>query len=159
MSVALSLLLGAGLGASPLSFDRVDVVSEDPGLWLNYDVPYAHVYWPRTGYRFLEQVKPVWRIRALEGLHLGVSLRSQSLVYERSLGVGHGLYWTAGVQTALLLPRGALGGLAWRRGHFRLGVGVSLLSSATWARPEWTHWQLLPTLGLGVGPEAEPPQD
>lgn len=157
MSLAL-LLLGASLGAAPLHFDRVDVLSEDPGLWLNYDLPLARVYLPRTGYRLLEQVKPVWRIAAVEGLHVGVSLRSQSLVYERSLGVGHGLFWTAGVQTALLLPRGALGGLAWRRGYFRVGVGVSLLSRATWALPEWKRWQLLPTLGLGVGPGGEPPR-
>ena len=159
MSVALLLVLGASLHAAPLRFDRVDVLSEDPGLWLNHDLPLASVYWPRTGYRLLEQVKPVWRIAAVEGLHVGVSLRSQSLVYERSLGLGHGLFWTVGLQTSLLLPRGALAGLAWRRGRFRVGVGVSLLSAASWRRPDWTDGWLLPTLGLGVGPQQAPPRD
>jgi hypothetical protein len=157
--VALLLGVGVSLGAAPLSFDRVDLISEDPGLWLNYDVPLADVYWPRTGYRFLEQVKPVWHIAAVEGLYVGASLRSQSLVYEGSLGLGHGLYWTAGLQTALLLPRGALAGLAWRGGPFRIGVGVSLLTAATWSRPDWSHGWLLPTLGFGVGPAQVPPRD
>ena len=163
MSLALLLVLGASLHAAPLHFDRVDVLSEDPGLWLNHDLPFASVYWPRTGYRLLEQVKPVWRIRAVQGLHVGVSLSSQSLVYEHPLGVGwglsQGLSWSVGVQTALGLPRGALAGLAWRRGPFRVGLGVSLLSSATWARPEWTYWWVLPTLGLGVGAAAAPHRD
>lgn len=144
-------LLAAALAASPIAFDRVDIVSEDPGLWLNYDVPAARAYPISTGVRLLKQVKPVVRIVPVEGLYAGVSLQSQSVTYEGKLLPQYGLTWSAGVQTRLLLPTGAFGGVAWRVWRMRFGLGVSAISAASWARPDWTNWKVLPTVGIGIG--------
>lgn len=139
---------------SGFGFDRVDVVAEDPGTWMNYDLPMGTSYPPSLAIRFLSQVKPVWTT-PVEGLTIGTSLASQSVVYEQPLWKQAGLYWSAGLQTQLLMPRGALAGLAWRRGHFRIGAGVSAVSGSSWARPDWTTWSFLPTLGFGIGRAVE----
>ena len=36
--------------------------------------------------------------------------------------------------------------------------GVTHASEATWARPAWTEWKVLPTLALGFGPNVAPGQ-
>ncbi len=148
-------LLGGALEIDPDSsfgFDRVDVLSEDPGTWLHYDLPYAAIFPASPALRFATQVKVVWRT-PLRGLLLGTSLRSISAVIEAPilLREAHGLYWTAGLQSRLLCPSGLMAGLAWRWGPLRLGAGLSLLSSASWSHLRWSHWVALPTVGIGVG--------
>ncbi len=145
------MLLAAALAAMPVDFDRVDVISEDPGLWLNYDLPSARAYPLAPTLRFVEQVKPVLKIVPVEGLYAGISMQSQSISYERAFLPQYGLAWSAGVQTRLLLPTGVFGGLAWRVWRMRFGLGVSAFSSASWVRPDWTSWRVLPTLGVGIG--------
>lgn len=140
--------------AAPVEFDRVDLISEDPGTFVNYELWGAPTYPTKAAIRFVTQVKPVVSIPRVPGLTVGVSLSSQSVVYERPFGP-EGLHWTAGIQTALLMPRGALGGLAYRTGRWRFGVSASALSGSTWARPSYGQWTVLPTVGIGVGGKPE----
>ena len=161
MPLTLSLVTASlALAAAPVRLDRVDVLSEDAGSFLHYDLPMAGAYAPMTGVRFLEQVKVVLAL-PVDGLYAGASVASQSLAYEGPLWRtqdGRGLFWTASVHTRLLMPYGAHAGVAWRFGFLRLGVGASASSEASWARPAWTEWKVLPTLALGFGPNVAPGQ-
>ena len=137
-------------------FDRVDLLSEDPGTFLHYDAPMAGQNLQAFGMRFIEQVKVVARL-PLPSLsaggrwYAGASVQSQSLSYEHPLLKDSGLYATGALQTRLLLPRGVTAGLAFRTGVLRVGVSVSAFSQASWARPNWQQWSVLPTLGVGLG--------
>ena len=147
---ALTLVAATTHAQTGFGFDRVDIVSEDPGIWLHYDAPMLGMNAATSAVRLLEQVKPVWTL-PVKGLYLGTSISSQSLVYEHALLPKQGLFVTGGLQTRLLMPRGALAGVAWRFGRFRLGVSLSALSTSSWARPNWSTWSFLPTFGFGVG--------
>lgn len=159
MSVILRSLVLAALFALPaqaddFGFDRVDLISEDTGLWLNHELTSAGAYPTRAALRFVTQVKVVFRLPGLEGLRAGASLSSQSVSLERPIELGFvpdGFYWHAGLQTRLLMPRGVFGGVAYRWKRLRIGAGVSALSGASWATPTWASWTVVPTLGLGVG--------
>jgi hypothetical protein len=144
-----ALLLALGLAhAEPFRLDRVDVLSEDPGTFLHESGPGIPRSPTVTGIRFVEQVKPVIATPA-DGLLVGLSLATQSVYYERPVYKGLGL--TTGVQTRMLLPRGALLGAHLRTGRLRIGVSANLLSGATWTRPDWTTWRVLPGVGIGIG--------
>jgi|GEM_PF-1238304 len=153
----LALVAAVVLAAQPagIQLERVDVLSEDPGLWLYQEAPRLGVEPLTPTVRFLSQVKLVWST-PVRGLGFGVSLGSQSLVYEHPLLPKANLSLSVGLQTRLLLPRGALVGLAWRAGPVRLGLGLSFFSEATWSRVEYRQWTVLPTLGLGFGRFASP---
>jgi hypothetical protein len=147
------------LAAAPVRFDRVDVLSEDGGTFLNYDLPLSSVYYSsQVGARFLEQVKAVITL-PVTGLYAGASVASQSLAYEGMLWRtwdGRGLVWTTSLHTRLLLPYGAHVGVAWRFGYVRLGAGASVSTQATWTHREWNQWRVLPVLALGFGPNVAP---
>jgi hypothetical protein len=136
--------------ASSLRFDRVDILAEDPALWINDDLRrFNHI--SRLGaVRFVTQVKVVVEL-PIDGVYVGTSLSSQSLVAERLIVSKLPIYGYAGVQAGLFLPRGVIGGLAYREGPIRVGVGFSAISSATWRRMDWTVWSWLPALGIGLG--------
>ncbi|EPX62568.1 hypothetical protein D187_008756 [Cystobacter fuscus DSM 2262] len=159
MPLTLSLVAaGLTLAAAPVRLDRVDLLSEDEGTFLNYDMPLFSAYAPITGGRFLEQVKVVLAL-PVSGLYAGASIASQSISYEGPLlrsQDGRGLFWVGSVHTRLLMPYGAHAGVAWRFGLFRLGVGASLSTEATWVRPEWNQWRVLPVLAVGLGPNVAP---
>ncbi len=157
MSLMLTALLSNAM-AGPVGFDRVDLISEDPGTWINYEVSTFGTYPTRPILRFVTQVKPVWTT-PWEGITVGTSIESQSVVYEAPLLADQGISWSAGLQTKLLMPRGVTAGLAWRGGNFRVGLGVSAVSESTWARPGFRSWTILPTLGVGIGPKADSGQD
>ncbi|MBN1337001.1 MAG: hypothetical protein JXB39_13670 [Deltaproteobacteria bacterium] len=151
MSALLSLLLLAGPArTAALVFDRVDLVSEDPATWLNYDVPMVGVNTTTVAVRWIEQVKVSWRL-PVQGLSIGTSLASLSVFWEHPVWSTAGISAGAGLQTALLLPRGVFADVAWRKGRFRVAAGVGAVSGATWADLDWTAWNVVPTLGLGVG--------
>jgi hypothetical protein len=153
----LALVAAVVLAAEPagVRFERVDVLSEDPGLWLYQEAPRLGVDPVTPTVRFLTQVKAVWTT-PVPGLGFGVSLASQSLVYEYPLVREAHLSLSLGLQTRLLLPRGAMAGLAWRAGPVRLGVSLSVFSEASWSRVDYGQWTVLPTLGLGFGPTPPP---
>lgn len=156
----LALVTAALLAAEPASargvrLERVDVLSEDTGLWLYQEAPRLTVDPLTPTVRFLTQVKTVWST-PVRGLDFGVSLSSQSLVYEHPLVPEANLSLSMGLQTHLLLPRGAMVGLAWRAGPVRLGLSLSAFSEASWAHVSYRHWTVLPTLGLGFGRFASP---
>jgi len=159
MPLTLSLVAASLTLAAPVRLDRVDVLSEDKGTFLHYDVPMVGAYAPMTVLRFVEQVKVVVAL-PVDGLYAGASLASQSLSYEgplwRTGEDGRGLFWTASLHTRLLMPYGAHAGVAWRFGFMRLSLGASASSASTWVRPSWTEWHVLPTLGLGFGPNLAP---
>lgn len=137
--------------AEPFRFERVDLLSVDPGTFQLYDVPATGAYPLRTVIRFAEQVKVVWDLPG--PLTLGTSITSQSLGYQRPVGpfsVGGGL------QTLLLCPRGVYADAAWQTGRLRLGLGVSVLSSATWGSLDWRVWHAFPAVELGIGRAARP---
>lgn len=140
------LFVAAAL-AAPIRLDRVDVLAEDPGTWLNYDAPMAPYAATQTAVRFVEQVSFVVATPAPD-LYVGLSFASQSVRWERVVWKDLDLH--AGVQTSLLLPRGAFAGAGWTAGRLHVAGGVSAVSNATWARPDWTHWSAMPTVGVGV---------
>jgi hypothetical protein len=141
--------------SASFGFDRVDLLSEDPGTWLHYELPMLGAYPLAPALRFVEQVKVVFRL-PVKGLYAGASIGSQSLVYEYPLFADKGLFLTGGLQTRLLFPRGVLVGVAWRAGIFRLGVSLSAFTSGSWQRPTDTAVLFLPTVGLGIGQSYEP---
>lgn len=148
----LALWTAAAL-AGPVRFDRVDLVAEDPGTWLNQDLPAAGVNPLPAAVRFVTQVKVVLAM-PVDGLYVGASISSWSLTWEQRLVRGRddaeGLFVAGTLQTSLGLPRGLVASAVGRIGPARLALGASLLSSATWAEPDWSHWQLMPTIGLGI---------
>ncbi|MBM7117933.1 hypothetical protein [Archangium primigenium] len=157
MPLMLSVVAASVTLAAPVRFDRVDLLSEDAGTFLHYDMPLAGAYTPEVALSFLQQVKVVAALPV--GLYAGVSYASQSLSYEGMLWrsqEGRGLVWTTSLHTRLLLPYGAHAGLAWRVGPLRVGGGASLSTAATWARPDWKQWRVLPVLAVGIGANVAP---
>lgn len=147
-------LIGLALAAVPeaspkLHFERLDVLSLDPGTWLNYELPDMTGAPLRAALRFVSQVKPVVGL-PVPGLSLGLSLASQSLHYERPLGIYPGLAVGGAVQTLLLLPRGVYVDLSVTRGPVRAAIGVDALSTASWRHLDWSGWAVLPGISLGV---------
>ncbi len=136
-------------------FDRVDLVSEDRGTWLNYDLPMFSGYALSGVVRLVEQVKVSLRL-PWQGFYLGLSIASQSLTFEGAIARRLGLFWTVGLQTRLLFPAGVLAGVAWRVAWFRVGVSVSAFTTRGWANLSGSGSgafpvHVLPTIGLGVG--------
>lgn len=154
----LALVTALVLAAEPagVRLERVDVLSEDPGTWLYQEAPRLRVDVLTPAVRFVTQVKLVWST-PVRGLGFGISVDSQSLVYEHPLLPRANLALSLGLQTRLLLPRGALVGVAWRAGPVRLGLSLSVFSEATWSRVNYRSWTALPTLGVGFGRSPEPP--
>jgi len=130
-------------------FDRVDLISEEIGTFLNYDVLELPVYPIMPALRFVEQVKVVFRL-PWQGLYAGVSIASQSLTYEHPIGP-KGLFLTGGVVTKLLFPHGVIAGAAYRAGVFRFGLSVSAFTSGSWSAPGSFQLTFFPSLGLGIG--------
>lgn len=154
MSLMLALVGSTMLASAPVQFDRIDILNEQVPTFLHYDVPTTKAYPLGTAMRFVEQLNVAFTL-PLKGLYVNASLRSQGLTYEGALlpsSNGRGLFWMAGISTRLLMPYGAQVGLAYRVGFVRLSLGVQAASGATWARPSFGQWQVLPTLGLGFGP-------
>lgn len=141
---------GTALPQGRWAWDRVDLLSEDPGYWFNYELPAATAYPTRALIRLVEQVKVVFDT-PVTGLSVGASLQSQSIWYEQpllrmpSVTVGGGLF------SSLLLPRGVVVDAAWRRGPLRLAVGISADSQASWAHLDYSYWMVMPTFGVGIG--------
>ena len=52
-------LVGAAM-AGPVSLDRVDLLSENPGTWIHYEALTFGTYSTRPILRFVTQVQPVW---------------------------------------------------------------------------------------------------
>lgn len=154
LALVASLVLAAEPGG--VALDRLDLLSEDPGQWLHQDAPRLGVDTLTPTVRFLTQLKVVWST-PVRGLDFGISVGSQSLVYEYPLLPRAKLTLSMGLQTRLLLPRGALVGVAWRTGPLRLGLSLSVFSAASWSRVDYRYWTALPTLGLGIGRSHEPP--
>ncbi len=136
--------------------DRVDVLSEDPGFWLADEAPRMSYATPTSAIRFVEQIKLAWFL-PVDGLTVGTSLASQSVVYERRALILRrgklttGLLVSGGVQAKAGLPRGLMGGVALRHGRVRIGLSVNAVSSASWSRPDWSVWRALPGAGIGIG--------
>ncbi|HVE83429.1 MAG TPA: hypothetical protein VND93_11300 [Myxococcales bacterium] len=160
LATALALALAAEPQATPApappaapawsaGFDRVDLISEEIGTFLNYDVLELPVYPTKPAVRFVEQVKVVFRL-PWQGLYAGASIESQSLTYEHPIGP-RGLFLTGGVVTRLLFPRGAIAGVAYRIGSFRFGLSASAFTSGSWSAPGSFQWTVFPSLGVGIG--------
>ena len=147
LALAISPLRAEPLPASPLQ--RIDLLAEDPGTWLNDELPAVLAGPARPGLRLLEQVKFVWNT-PVPRLTIGTSLASQSVAYDRPLFGLENLTVGLCLYTRLLLPRGVYADLAWHRGPLRLAVGLSALSNASWARPQWDWWRFLPVIGIGI---------
>ena len=151
-ALALMLSFAPRAEAAKIRLAWIDLISEDSGTWLNYDLPMLGATPGTTGMRFLYQVQPVIQT-PFKNLYLGVSLQSQSIHYERdinvSLGKGELGLW-GGLQTRLFMPEGLMTGLRWNTGRLRLAGGVSAVSPSTWRRPAYKVWSVMPTLGLSI---------
>jgi hypothetical protein len=152
VSLLLPILTASAL-ARPLSFDRIDLLSEDPGTFVDEQVARATHSPTVTGIRYAEQLKLVVAL-PWEPVTVGLSAATQSVYLEPRL-TDWGLGLTLGLQTRLLLPRGGLVGLHLRRGIVRVGLGANVLSAATYTRPAYDHWRVLPGVGFGLGRRAE----
>ena len=140
---------------APVVFDRIDLLSEDPGRWLLDEAPRTAALPGPTGVRWARQVKLSVSIPRAS-LVLGASLSSQSVSVRRPLTRRAPIYAHGGVTLALGLPRGALVGVEAWRGPVRFGLGLNVLSSATWARPVYDSWGLVPGIGVGIGKAPAP---
>jgi hypothetical protein len=153
LATALALTLSADPAATSnewsAGFDRVDLISEEIGTFLNYDVLEVTLYPLKPTMRFVEQVKVSFRL-PWSGFYAGASIASQSLTYEWAVGP-KGLFLTGGVVTRLLFPRGVIAGAAYRVGNFRFGFSLSAFSSGSWSAPGSFQWTALPSLGVGIG--------
>ena len=145
------VLLLSGVMASDFNFERIDIIAEDPGTWINYEVGSLPGYPTKGLVRWLTQIKPVVQT-PVANLYIGLSLRSQSITYEVPIHEKLPLTASISLQTQLLLPKGANAGFAWKRGHWRLATGISTVSEASWKRPAYASWVVLPTIGFGFGP-------
>jgi hypothetical protein len=130
--------------------ERVDLFAEDGASWWVDELPRAGASPRAAAIRWLEQVRFVAAVPRASVV-LGASLSSQSIVVRRPVSRDTPLYLQGGVTTALGLPRGALVGAEWWHGAMRIGVGVHAYSGATWRRPVYDGWRVLPAVGIGVG--------
>ena len=87
-----------------------------------------------------------------DAVFVGLSLASQSLVVERPIVGRFGL--SGGVSARAFLPRGAMLGAYGRFGRVRLGLSANVLAAATWSRPVYDSWRVVPGVGVGVGRRA-----
>jgi hypothetical protein len=138
--------------AAEVRLDRVDLLSE-AAPWVRQDAPRLGAAPGITTARWFAQVTPVASVGpAVVGVSLGwqwVGLRAP-LVPERVI-------WAdAAIVARGMLPVGGRVGVAWRPGRVRLGVSLAALSGATWVRPSWRSWSVVPTLGLGIGRDLRP---
>ena len=147
--------LALAANAAPVGLDRLDVLSEGSPTWINQELPRVSTTGRFVAVRFVEQIEPVLFL-PVEGLTVGVSMRSIRLHWERQLPGADPLFLGGGVLTSLFLPAGAQIGAAWRPGKVRVGVSLCALSSASWSRRDWTVWHVLPAIGLGVGRDLRP---
>ena len=146
-AIAFSTVLSAS-AMGDVKLTRVELLSEDPGTWLHYELPMANTR-PGTAFlRLLEQVQPVWE-SPWENVVFGTSLTVQTIQFERPLGALP-VQWSAGVQTALLCPKGVVGAVHWQWRRLHLSAGVSVDSNASWQHRDWSQWTLLPTAGFGI---------
>lgn len=130
--------------------ERVDLVSEDPGLWLIDEAPRSGISPRVTALRWLEQVRFGVAIPEAS-LVVGLSVESQSVMVRRPLLKRAPVYAQVGVGSALGLPRGGLVGIEAWTGPVRFGLGVHAMSDARWARPRWDRWRVVPGVGIGLG--------
>lgn len=149
--VALIGLL-ASAGAAELRFDRVDLLSE-AAPWVRQDAPRLGTAPEITTLRWVAQVTPVVSIGPAV---VGVSLGWQSVGLQVPLVRERVIWADAAAVTRGMLPVGGRIGLAWRPGPVRIGLSATALSGATWVRPSWRSWSVLPTLGLGIGQDLRP---
>ena len=134
--------------AGTISLDRVEILSDDPGTWLHYELPLARHRPATAALLFIEQVQPVWQT-PWRDVRVGTSLSVQTIQIERPLG-STPLQWSAGLQTALLCPRGIVAGIHGEWGRFHLSAGLSASSMASWQNRSWSQWTMLPTAGFGI---------
>ncbi len=130
--------------------ERIDLFAEDGGSWWFDELPRAGASPRAAAIRWLEQVRFVAAVPRVSVV-LGASLSSQSIAVRRPISRQTPLYVSAGMTTSLGLPRGALVGAEWWHGSLRVGLGVHAYSGATWSRPVWDGWRVLPAVGIGLG--------
>lgn len=135
--------------AAPPRLDRVDLLSEAAAPFLTDQLFAADVPGDLVRLRFAEQIALVG---ALGDARLSLSLDVQELGWEHALPHLGPLSGSVGLRTHAFLPDGALAGLAVRGGPVRVGASLLVVSDATWSRPEWSTWRVLPGVGLGIGP-------
>ncbi|MCA9567247.1 MAG: hypothetical protein KC656_05370 [Myxococcales bacterium] len=148
MIALLSLALGA-----PVVAERIDVFSEDGAAWWFDDLPRARATPRITALRWAEQVRFVARTPD-HPVFFGASLAAQSVGVRGALG--RGVVGSTALLTRLGLPSGAWVGVASWRGPMRVGVSVVATSGASWRRPRWDHWGVLPSVSVGFGRAPDP---
>ena len=130
--------------------ERIDVFSDEAlDFWLD-DVPRLGVGPRATAVRWIEQIGVVTAFRRAS-LVVSLSIDRQSVRLRRPVSNRYPLYASGGLITHLGLPAGAAVGMEHWVGPVRIGFALRAESSASWARPKWNHWRVLPGIGVGVG--------
>lgn len=141
--------------APSFGFERVDVVAELPGTFVNDDLPELAVDPVTIVVRWVEQLQVVFRV-PVAGLTIGASIAAQCIYYAVPIPGVRGLELQLGVQSRLLLPVGLSASLGWRIWRVRVGLGVVAATTASWDSVNYDHPYVLPTLALGIGQLFEP---
>ncbi len=153
---ALGAVLWLALAPPPAragALARVELLADDPGQWLIHELPMMAA---RPGPGLLAygaQIQPVWTLGPVE---LGTSLAAQTLQWAPTLQTfgDDELGAVLGVQTRLGLPVGPLAALSWAHEGVWFDLGVSARADASWARPQWRTWSVVPAVGVGWVPPA-----
>lgn len=155
----LALLVGAPSATAGVQLDRVEVVADDPGVFLTDELPLVAARPATTGLRLLAQVQPV--VRLAPPLTLGVSLSALTPAVETPPGPT-GFGGLVALPTRLGLPSGLVIAGTYRRGPLWVDLGLRASSGATWLHPRYGDLRVGPTLGIGWvprGARAGPPPD
>ena len=84
---------------------RVEILSDDPGTWIHYELPLAHLRPSTAALRLVEQIQPVWRA-PWTGITIGTSVAIQTVQLERAVGSREDLSWKKWAKARLIVERG-----------------------------------------------------
>ena len=143
-------LLAASSHAAPrVVLDRIDLISEAAPDWQRHDLRRLGTY-PEAGtVRWLAQITAAG---AAGPATFGLSLQNQWIGLRGALTPDKSMHVEAVAITTAFLPTGGRAGLSARIGPVRIGVSLVASSGATWVRPRYGSWSVVPAFGFGIGP-------
>ncbi|MBO84709.1 MAG: hypothetical protein CL927_05070 [Deltaproteobacteria bacterium] len=146
------LLCVAATATATTHFERLELLSDDPGRFLSDELPMVAARPGNTALRFLAQVQPVVGF----GTHftLGTSLSAWTPGWETALG-DRPIGVLVAVPTRLGLPTGLVTAATYTRGALWVDLGVAAQTGASWRRPAYRDLRVVPTLGLGWSPQPD----
>jgi hypothetical protein len=139
-----------GTQGTRFGFERLDLIDDGGGGWVNYDLPMVAARPEVTAWKWARQLQLVLRT-PVPGFNVGFGVGSVSFQYD--VRVTRAVSAFAGLNTAWLMPRSLTLGWALHLGPIRVALGVVFASTSRWSDIHWTVWSVLPVIGLGIGRE------